>query len=186
MRTRSQIILLNGVGSVGESAIARALQAVARRPMMHVEMDAFLAMAPAALLDHPDGMVFERGVENGAPSIAIRTGPVVDRLLGGMRRAAAAMADLGLDMIVDEALMTPEDMADYEALLAAHALIRVGVFAPLDVLEARERQRGDREIGLARWQFPRVHRGMRYDLEIDASAASPEECAEAIRARYDL
>ena len=54
------------------------------------------------------------------------------------------------------------------------------------MLEARERQRGDRLIGLARWQFDRVHRDMRYDLEIDTSIATPLECAEVIRNKFDL
>ena len=58
-------------------------------------------------------------------------------------------------------------------LLAAFEVFRVGVFAPLDILEARERQRGDRLIGLARWQFDRVHKDMKYDLEVDTSSASP-------------
>jgi chloramphenicol 3-O phosphotransferase len=43
----------------------------------------------------------------------------------------------------------------------------------LHVLERRERERGDREIGLARWQFERIHFGGDYDLTIDASAATP-------------
>ena len=79
--------------------------------------------------------------------------------------------------------MTRGQMAEYEALLAAFDLFRVGVFAPL---EARERDRGDRMIGLARWQFDRVHRGVRYDLELDTSAATPMQCAERIRQDFRL
>ncbi|MFZ0017309.1 MAG: hypothetical protein WAL10_08230 [Acetobacteraceae bacterium] len=48
---------------------------------------------------------------------------------------------------------------------AQHEVHFVGLFAPLDVLEARERQRGDRLIGLARWQYHRVHSGIAYDLD---------------------
>jgi chloramphenicol 3-O phosphotransferase len=71
-------------------------------------------------------------------------------------------------------------------LLGDFELFRVGVFAPLDVLETRERERGDRLIGLARWQYDRVHKGMRYDLEIDASRATPMACAERIKQRFGL
>ena len=60
------------------------------------------------------------------------------------------------------------------------------MFAPLDVLETRERERGDRLIGLARWQFDRIHRGKRYDLEIDTSNATPAECAETIKRTFGL
>ncbi|MDE2063774.1 MAG: hypothetical protein KGJ00_15330 [Bradyrhizobium sp.] len=57
----------------------------------------------------------------------------------------------------------------------------VGLFAPLEVLEARARARGDREIGLARWQYGRVHEGVAYDLEIDTTTMDPMDCARLIR-----
>ena len=60
------------------------------------------------------------------------------------------------------------------------------MFAPLDVLEARERERGDRLIGLARWQYDRVHHGKRYDLELDTSKATPMECAETMKQAFGL
>ncbi len=72
-------------------------------------------------------------------------------------------------------------MAEYVTLLALFDLITVGVFAPLDVLEFRERQRGDRMIGLARWQYHRVHKDITYDLEVDTSEATPMECASFIK-----
>ena len=50
----------------------------------------------------------------------------------------------------------------------------------------RERSRGDRVVGLARWQYDRVHRGMTYDLEIDTSAADPPACATIIKTAFDL
>jgi chloramphenicol 3-O phosphotransferase len=65
-------------------------------------------------------------------------------------------------------------------------LFVVGVHAPLDVLEARELARGDRAIGLARWQFARVHQGVAYDFEVDTSTATPDACAQAIAARFGL
>ena len=39
MNGTARIVLLNGVGSVGKSSIARALQAIAREPFLHVRMD---------------------------------------------------------------------------------------------------------------------------------------------------
>lgn len=50
----------------------------------------------------------------------------------------------------------------------------------LTCLEAWERKRGDRQIGLAQWQYKRVHRGRSYDLEIDTAAATPLENARKI------
>ncbi|RYF98920.1 MAG: chloramphenicol phosphotransferase, partial [Caulobacteraceae bacterium] len=62
----------------------------------------------------------------------------------------------------------------------------VGLFAPLEVLERRERERGDRELGLARWQFERVHRDVIYDLEIDATATTPAATAQKICEAFGL
>jgi chloramphenicol 3-O phosphotransferase len=179
------VILLNGVGSAGKSSIAKALQTIAAEPFLHVAMDAFLDMMPARYWDHPDGLVFETVLQDGKPSVVIRSGPVVDRTLRGMRQSIAAMAHAGNNLIVDDVLLENE-MAEYASLLADVTFHAVGVFAPLDVLEARERERADRLIGLARWQYDRVHHGKRYALELDTSNATPMECATLIKQRFGL
>ncbi|MET2832724.1 phosphotransferase-like protein [Mesorhizobium shangrilense] len=67
-----------------------------------------------------------------------------------MRHAIAAMAGQGNNLIVDDVLCHGE-MPEYLELLADFDLHLIGVFAPLEVLEAREVQRADRLPGLARW-----------------------------------
>jgi chloramphenicol 3-O phosphotransferase len=181
----ARIIVLNGVGSVGKSSTAKALQEIAETPFLHVSMDAFLDMLPAAMFGHRDGLVFETLVEEGRASVAIHTGPVMDRAMRGMRRAIAAMAAAGNNLIVDD-VMLGDEQRDYRALLAAYEPRFVGLFAPLEVLEARERARGDRMIGLARWQHVRVHEGQAYDLEIDTASASPMDCARRIKAAFGV
>jgi chloramphenicol 3-O phosphotransferase len=183
--TPARIVLLNGVGSVGKSSIAKALQAIASEPFLHVQMDAFLDMLPAAYQDHPDTFSYETLLEHGKPVVVIKGGPVGDRLMGGMRDAIAALAAAGNNLIVDDVMMGTTG-ATYAALLSPFVVHTVGVFAPLEVLEARERARGDRLIGLARWQYDRVHQGMRYDLELDTSTATPAACAQMIKERFRL
>jgi chloramphenicol 3-O phosphotransferase len=178
---------LNGVGSAGKSSIAQALQEITAAPFLHFSMDAFLEMLPSRYFDHPDGLVFETIREDGHPTVVIHEGEVSRRALAGMRHAAAAMAGAGNNLIIDDVMIgAGEASADYTRLLAPYRLHWVGVHAPLDVLEARERQRADRMIGLARWQFPRVHAGMIYDLEIDTSRMSPQEAAGNIKAAFGL
>jgi chloramphenicol 3-O phosphotransferase len=104
----------------------------------------------------------------------------------GMRRAIAKLARQGNNLIIDEVMLGADDRADYDQLLAEFALFVVGVFAPLDVLEERERQRGDRMIGLARWQYKRVHAGITYDFVVNTCTLSPMECPERIKARLGL
>jgi len=179
-------VLLNGVGSAGKGSIAKALQTMTGGLFLHVEMDAFLEMLPEASWGHPDGITFETVQEDGKPAVVIKTGPVAERMLRGMRHAIAAMAAQGNNLIVDEVLLDARARREYAELLARFEGFHVGVFAPLDVLEARERRRGDRMIGLARWQYDRVHKDMTYDLEVDTSRSSAQECANLIRQKFGL
>ncbi len=87
MERRTHVIILNGVGSVGKSTTARALQKITAQPFLHVAMDAFLDMLPEAMFGDPDGLVFETIQDQGKPSVAIRTGPIVERAMRGMRYA---------------------------------------------------------------------------------------------------
>ncbi|CAN5789195.1 hypothetical protein BH11PSE1_BH11PSE1_15000 [soil metagenome] len=182
----AQIIILNGVGSVGKSSTARALQQICARPFLHVSMDAFLDMLPRALIGHPDGLVFETLDDGGKPSVASHSGPVMDAALRGMRRAIAAMAAAGNHIIVDDVILDSLDEADYREVLVGFETRFVGLFAPLEVLEARELARGDRVIGLSRWQYGRVHEGRTYDLEIDTSRTTPDQNAVLIRDAFGL
>lgn len=82
--------------------------------------------------------------------------------------------------------MLEGDAADFAAAFSGMKTHWVGVHAPLEVLEERERQRGDRDIGLAPWLVRHVHKGIRYDLEIDTSKHSPAECAVRIKQAFGL
>jgi chloramphenicol 3-O phosphotransferase len=182
----ARVIVLNGVGSVGKSATARALQGITAEAFLHVAMDAFIDMLPDGMVGHVDGLVFETLEDARGPSVAVRSGPVLERAMRGMRGAVAAMAAAGNNLIVDEVMIGPDKAREYRVLLSGFDVRFVGLFAPLAVLEARERARGDRVLGLARWQFDRVHREMVYDLEVDTSEASPPENARMIRDAFGL
>lgn len=159
---------------------------MARDVFLHMAMDAFLEMMPPATMGRADGLVFETHHDaEGRPVITVRSGPALARAMRGMRHAVAAMAGQGNDLIVDEVVLGGE-WAEYDRLLVGHAVTKVGVLAPLDVLEARERARGDRAIGLARGQFDVVHRGAVYDLTVDSSVHSAQACAEIIKTHLGI
>jgi len=186
LSTNIKIIILNGAGSAGKGSIAKALQAVTNEPFLHVQMDTFIAMLPEAYSNHPDGFSYQTvDDDDGNPVVVIKAGPIGERALRGMRHAIAAMADQGNNLIVDDVMLEGE-AAEYIKLLAKFDVFFVGVFAPLNVLETRERQRADRMIGLARWQYDRVHRNMKYDLEVDTSCATSMECANLIKETFRL
>ena len=46
-------------------------------------------------------------------------------------------------------------------------MILIGIHCPTEILVRRERERGDRVVGLANSQLDFVHKGIKYDLEIN-------------------
>lgn len=185
---RPYIILLNGVGSVGKSSIAKALQERVSSPLMHVQMDAFLEMLPESIQEHSTTFTYSQIIRDGDYEVVIGAGSVGKQLLHGMRRAVRAMAEAGLNLVVDDVLMGGDDpgFEEYRSLLSPFSFRTVGVLATLETLEYREINRGDRLRGLARWQFPRVHAGATYDLTVHSDNLSPREIADKIVRVFDL
>jgi chloramphenicol 3-O phosphotransferase len=182
---RQIIIVLNGVGSSGKSATARALQEMASIPLLHFSMDSFLEMLPERLFNHADGLTFKASQVDGKPIISIEVGQVGRKLLSGMRHAVAAMAHQGNSLIVDDVMLNDE-ATEYRALLDGYEVRFVRLNAPLDVLEEREGLRGDRDIGLARGQYDIISRGDGYDLEVDTSVNTPFQTAKLLVDAFGL
>ena len=63
------------------------------------------------------------------------------------------------------------------------AVFTVGVVCPLDILEARERARGDRAIGRARGLVDVVHSFCSYDIVVDTGRAQVDASVADILAR---
>ncbi|MDQ8040077.1 MAG: hypothetical protein REH83_06695 [Rickettsiella sp.] len=113
------------------------------------------------------------------------TGPVGKKVMKGMRQAIASLANQGNNLIIDEVIIVNE-MEEYAQLVASFQIFYIGVFAPIKVIEAREHSRQNRLIGLARWQYDRVHKNKSYDLKIDTTSLSPMDCAKLIKHKLNL
>ena len=117
--------------------------------------------------------------------LADRAGGVGHDLVRGMHRAIAALSQAGCNVIADHVLVEPAWARGCAVLLADLPAYLVGVQCPLEVLEQRERSRKNRTLGQARRQYPLIHKYTCYDLEVDTSTLSPDECALRIRSRLD-
>jgi chloramphenicol 3-O phosphotransferase len=161
------ILLLNGTSSAGKSSISKSLQRILDTPYLHVCIDTFEEMIPQR--DWAQGE-FKRTFCNA---------------LSGFHYSIAALASRGSDLIVDHVIVEGSSPANWlvECLeqVAPHRVFFIGVHCPLEELERREKIRGDRNPGLAHWQFSRVHLHGIYDIEVDTSLASPDECAMQIK-----
>lgn len=182
------VVLLNGVSSSGKTAISAELQHLLPRPFLRAGIDTFAPMLPERLVafDPPEGDPAEQGIrvetrtDPAGPSLVLHPGPVFRRLIFGMHAAIAAMARAGNDIIFDDVIYDPAYFQSYLEAFEGVTVWFVGVRIPLEVVEQRERQRGDRAIGHARGHFDLVHRHGEYDIEVDAAVHSAKDCAQDI------
>jgi chloramphenicol 3-O phosphotransferase len=183
------VIHLNGASSSGKTSIARALQETLDEFYLHTGIDQFLAMCPRRFFVYSDG-VDPAGVEGELwvvspeepPTLReIRLGPAGWRLLDGMYPAIAALAAAGNNVIVEDGILARETLRLAVTVLRDFDVLFVGVRCPLDVIERREQERGDRIRGLARTCHGLVHAHAIYDLEVDTSVSTPDQCAAAIK-----
>ncbi|QUL38925.1 chloramphenicol phosphotransferase CPT family protein [Erythrobacter sp. JK5] len=174
-----KVIILNGVSSAGKSTLARAIQQQSSATFLHVEMDAFIAFLPNGHEFRPDWFKLETIATEFGELPRISNGPRGAALLGVMRTFVIDAAGKGLDLVVDEVCHAPEANQYRSGLPASHSRF-VKVSAPIEIIEKREKARGDRLIGLAREQSAHLHEGIDYDIEIDTSTASPSELAAQV------
>ncbi len=187
-----KIIFLNGSSSAGKTTLAVMLQQLLDEPYQHIALDQFRDGMPGRYrgLNSPAGTPGDLGLnvvptrENGELITRIRFGEHGEKVLRGMRRAIAAFAREGNNIIIDDLIFKPEYLVDYaEALYDLDAWL-IGVRCSLDVVNDRERRRPGRFPGTATSHFHEVHaHGASYDLEVDTSNTTPRECAERIIAR---
>ena len=168
-----KIILLNGTSSSGKTSVLRAVQASFSEPYLDLGIDKFIWAMPERYLD--------RLLWDDVLGLATQAGGTGHRLFGAMHHAIAAAARQGMNVVADHVLVEPRWVVECAALFHDLPAWLVAIRCPLDVLEARERARKNRTLGQARAQFDLVHAHAVYDLEVDTSLMSPEECAHATK-----
>ena len=188
-----QIIILNGTPRSGKSSIAAAIQARFDGVWMNLGVDVFK--------EHVTPQKF-------SPGIGLRPGgerpeieALVPTLYAALYATIAAHSDLGLNVVADvghhDGYAEPRNiLADCARRLDGYPVLFVGVRCPVEtIMERRRAAQTDRpDTYLAAspdepvpapvllWQ-EMVHRPGIYDLEVDTSVLSPEQCADAIAAR---
>lgn len=179
-----QIVILNGVPRSGKSSIATAIQDTFVGVWINLGVDRFKPMAPARY----------------QPGIGLRPGgkrpdiePLIVHLYYGMYAAIAHHSRMGLNVVVDvghhDAYSVPRGiLPNCAQQLQGLPVWFVGVRCPLEVIVERRRATwqedlaadGSKPQAVRLWQHA-VHVPGIYDLEVDTSVLSPQECAEVIR-----
>ncbi|MFD5434255.1 chloramphenicol phosphotransferase CPT [Kitasatospora sp. NPDC127067] len=173
------VIVLNGGSSSGKSSIARRLQELLPDPWLHLGTDTMVDALPASLRDGGEGI---GGLEGGNGTVEV--GPVFAALDAAWTLGVAAMARAGARIVVDEVFLGgAASQARWRAALEGLDVLWVGVHCDPAVAAAREAARGDRVAGMAAAQASAVHQGVAYDLVVDTSRASVDDCARLVAGR---
>jgi len=179
-----RIILINGTSSSGKTTIVKGLQSALPDLWLEMGIDRFAYALPGRVLGEPTWPQLFRYVRpDGEPDgrFTIETTPLGQRFISGMHATAAALAEAGLNVIVDHVLLEQAWLDECSRRWAGFAVLVVGVRCPLDVVVERERARQDRTLGQAEAQFAVVHRWAdRYDVEVDTSVLTPDEAVARI------
>ena len=189
-----QIVILNGAPRSGKSSIVQAVQENLDGVWINLGVDVYEQATPPRY----------------RPGIGLRPGSerpdlegLVPDFYAALYESIAAHSRLGLNVVADvghhDAYSKPLDcLADCARRLAGLPVLFVGVRCPLDaIMERRNRGQAGREgqyvagsvaddvpPPVIAWQDA-VHIPGSYDLEVDTSLLSPEECALAIRRALD-
>lgn len=104
---------------------------------------------------------------------------------GIMHEAIALFSDKGHHVIVDDVVLDLPELNDwmyeYVTMFRNYPILFIRVDCPVEELERREKIRGDRSPGQARWQLDQMNDSWIYDLVVNTFENTTEECADIIK-----
>ncbi len=189
-----QIIILNGAPRSGKSSIVTVIQDTFDGPWMNLGVDVFArGVTPKR---YQPGVGLRPGPGPGVGGDKPELEPLVPVFYAALYESIAAHSRLGLNVVSDgghHGAIHPRVLGDCARRLAGLPVLFVGVRCPIEEIMKRrnESQPGGYVVGapdepvpppVLLWQ-EEVHKPGIYDLEVDTSLLSPQECAEQIRRR---
>lgn len=166
------VIFINGTSSSGKTSLLKLLQKKLPEPYLDMGIDKFIWMLPSRYLDRP--------LWDDVLGKAVHSGPVGWSLFSGMHHAIAAAASRGNNILADHVFVEKAWVDECATLFADMNAYLIGLTCPLEILEQREKDRKDRTLGQAKMQYEVIHKFAQYDLELDTSKLTTEECAEQV------
>jgi len=166
------VILINGTSSSGKTAVAKELQEILGGYPLNFSIDSVLYGLPGSALKR-----MTTGQKNPGLSYT--------KLEEGFYKCARALADLGHDLVIDNAIVTPRSAKLMVEYLNGISVLMVGLTCSTDELKRRELQRGDRTIGEAESQVDIIHKHCVYDVHLDSTKLSPLILAQEIQAHIE-
>lgn len=187
-----KIIYLNGPSSSGKTTIAKALQETLPEPYLHIGIDKMIGFMPTKINNWeggpaPLGFSWEAAIDpTGHLVYNIHAGPFAKKVTRSLKDIAHLLAAQHYNLIIDDVAFGAIQVEEWKRILQDYQALYVGVTTPLEILEERERSRGNRFVGSARAQYFKVHENVSYDLEIDSHAESLENSVAKILKRLSI
>ncbi|MEI3606250.1 chloramphenicol phosphotransferase [Pseudogracilibacillus sp. SE30717A] len=183
MSKLGKIVILNGTPRSGKSSIAITIQNTFEGLWMNLGVDHFMKMTP----------------ENYQPGIGLRPGgerpdlePIIIQIYKAMYESIAAHSRIGINVVVDvghhDRYSVPRKiLPNCARILKKYPVVFVGVHCPIEEIMKRRKdtwgtgyaKNGAIPEPVKRWQHY-VHIPGIYDLEVDTSIMSSDECAHLI------
>jgi chloramphenicol 3-O phosphotransferase len=180
------IIIVNGCASAGKTSIIKEMQKMYDKPLLHVGIDRFWAMIPDQYKEYGlkahEGYLFSQTVDSdNNPVVHVKKGSFGKKVAATMPQVIKCFADCGHHVAVDAIFTGDMQLHNYVKALKDHTVYFVGLICELQELERREKQRGNRSLGLARGQIESIHKYKAYyDLMIDSTHCDATTCAQNI------
>jgi chloramphenicol 3-O phosphotransferase len=169
---KGHIIFLNGTSSSGKTTCAKALQLHLTEPYMYLSLDNFIFLVSPQYLPPTGAKINELDVH-------------LPHIVSGFHHCIAQLALRGNNVLVDHVLQEQTWLWECVSLLHPLPSLFVKVYCPLPILKQREHKRGDRAIGLAEFQYNKVHAHNIYDMEVDTAFHTVEENVHKIKKYMD-
>ena len=190
------LYLINGATSTGKTSTARALQNKLANPNVLLGIDTFHLSIPPnkCQLSHPDPNYFKpvRYEKLGKSFCKIAHGKYIDQIDAARFTSIGVFLKQNIHVVSDEVFWRKETVATFIETLAGHCVYMVGLLVDDEVGEARSLQRDTlnhcnddvatnfRPQGMSRASAFFALQFVSYDLTINTTHISPEQCAQQI------
>ncbi|MBQ5340891.1 MAG: AAA family ATPase [Oscillospiraceae bacterium] len=162
-----RIILLNGPSSSGKSTLAGEIRKM-------IKEQRGLDYAVISIDDHMRISEDETIYEDDVWEIS---GEMCDAVREALRTSDGA--------IVDHVITSERIYEQFLQLQETAPVLKVRVTCPLSILLVREERRGNRAHGSARDSYDYLYPKEGYDVTVDTSVMSPQDCAASVISSMD-
>lgn len=192
MIQKPKVIFLNGPSSAGKTTLSHALQEQLAVPFLHIGIDKIIGMMPHKHNDwvtsyekisskNPDyrkeGFWFEKNENNGTIEQTLKMGPLGEKIALLHLDIAELMLQKNYNLIIDEVVLDLQLFRLWQERLKPYQTTFIGLTCKKEILEQRERNRGNRMIGSAVQQSNVIHINKEYNLILETSNKKSDELA---------